>query len=178
MLQFIPAILAAAAKAVPVVASTLASTAGNIGAAAASTAGNIGATVGQAGLSTLGTAGNALGTAMSTVAQPVAQGIGYVGKNVIGPSLGYAKEGAKFVGPPQKFSLNPALSKLGESAISYGVSNAMAPKPQGPAMPLPTVSYQPQYGDPGPSKYASELSPEAYKSVSRRLQNQYGGFRI
>ena len=163
MFQFIPAILSAAAKAVPAVASTLASTAGNIG-----------ATVGQAGLNTLGTAGNALGTTMATVAQPVAQGIGYVGKNVIGPSLGYAKQGAEFVGPPEKFSLNPALSKLGEDGVSYGVSNAMAPKPQVHAMP----SLQADISDPGPSRYASELSPEAYRRVSRRLQNQYGGFKI
>ena len=130
MFQFIPAILSAAAKAVPAVASTLASTAGNIG-----------ATVGQAGLNTLGTAGNVVGTGLATVAKPVAESIGFIGKDLIGPSLGYAKQGAEFVGPPDKFSLEPALSTATDAGVSYGVSKAMAPKPQGGYAP-PPVSYQ------------------------------------
>ena len=133
--------------------------------------------IGSAGLAGLGAAGNVLGTGLATVAKPVAEGIGFIGKDLIAPSLGYAKQGAEFVGPPEKFSLAPALSTATEAGVSYGVSKAMAPKPQGGYAP-PPVSYQPQFGDPGPSKYASELSPEAYKRVSRRLQNQYGGFRI
>ena len=144
-------------------------------------AGSVASGIGAAGLGALGAGGQLLGSGLATVAAPIASGIGAVGKGA-GSLLGYKPVEAGFVGPPQKFSLLPALKTGADAGLGYGISSAMNPSTD--VVTPPPVSYMPQMGDMGPkSQFAPQLGRfkpgRNYSATAKKLSREYGsGFSV